>query len=135
MSEIEEKEKFIELRAEGMSFARISDAIGKSKPTLIKWSQELEIEIQNMRAIEQEALREKYLITKEKRLEMLGASLDKIKEEIAKRDLSEISTEKLFHLNIKLLQEIKGEEASSLVFARDASLMEMIISERKEWQA
>ncbi|KKS52559.1 MAG: hypothetical protein UV19_C0017G0004 [Parcubacteria group bacterium GW2011_GWA2_42_28] len=135
MSEIEDKEKFIELRAKGMSFARISDAIKISKPTLIKWSQELEIEIQNMRAIEQEALREKYLITKEKRLEMLGVSLDKIKEEIATRDLSEISTEKLFHLNIKLLQEIKGEEASSLVFARDASLMEMTISERKEWQA
>jgi DNA-binding XRE family transcriptional regulator len=37
----ESKEKFMELRAHGMSFAQISMQIGVSKTTLIKWNREM----------------------------------------------------------------------------------------------
>jgi len=135
MTDLSKQEKFIELRSKGMSFAKISEELGVSKPTLIKWSKELEVDIRNMQAIEQEALREKYLITKEKRLEVLGDSLEKVKQELAKRDFSEIPTEKLFYLNLKLLQEVKLEETSALVLARQGSLMEVDYSDVKEWNA
>ena len=136
MTDLDQQEQFIELRAKGMSFAKISEQLGVSKPTLIKWSRELEIDIKNMRAVEQEALREKYLITKEKRLEQLGENLDKIKQEIAKRDLSEIATEKLFYLNLKILQEIKTEETSSLALVYRTEGIELgDFTEVKQWNA
>lgn len=135
MTNINEQEQFIELRAKGLSFAKISEELGVSKPTLIKWSNEFEVDIQNMRAIEQEALREKYLITREKRLAHLSNSLDKVNQEMGKRDLSEITTEKLFYLNSKLLQDMKAEEISSLVFVRKGSSLEIDFSETQTWNA
>ncbi|HBP00919.1 MAG TPA: hypothetical protein DD454_01755 [Candidatus Moranbacteria bacterium] len=134
MSNLSKQEKFIELRAKGMSFALISNTLKVSKPTLIKWSKELELDIQNMRAIEQEALREKYFITKEKRIEMLGESLDKVKQELAKRDLSGVPTEKLFSLNFRLLQEIKTEETTALSFS-EKSMYEVDLTDLKQWCA
>ncbi|HEX8974354.1 MAG TPA: helix-turn-helix domain-containing protein [Patescibacteria group bacterium] len=134
MSDIKKQAQFIEMRATGMSFAKISEQLGVSKPTLISWSKDFELDIQNLRTIEQEALREKYLITKEKRIEMLGDSLDKVKQELAKRDLSEVPTEKLFALNIKLLQEIKAEEVSALPFSQKGAFV-MDLSELQEWSA
>lgn len=134
MSDLKKQEQFIEMRAMGMSFAKISEQLKVSKPTLISWSKDFELDIQNLRTIEQEALREKYLITKEKRIEMLGESLDKVKQELAKRDFSEIPTEKLFALNIKLLQEIKAEETTSLLFEEKGEY-KIDLSEVTEWKA
>jgi hypothetical protein len=134
MNDMQKQVSFIQMRAIGTSFAKISEELKVSKPTLIKWGKDFEIDICNLRTIEQEALREKYLITKEKRLEMLGESLDKVKQEMAKRDFSEIPTEKLFGMNIKLLQEIKTEETSSLSFSEMGSF-EVELGEYKEWRA
>ena len=39
------KEKFIQLRAKGLSFDKIAKQIKISKPTLLKWSEEFEKEI------------------------------------------------------------------------------------------
>jgi DNA invertase Pin-like site-specific DNA recombinase len=64
MANTEQKQRFIELRAKGNSFSSIAESISVSKPTLIKWSDELESDISNLKAIEQEALREQYLATK-----------------------------------------------------------------------
>ena len=134
MNDVQKQVNFIQMRAMGISFAKISEKLGISKPTLIKWSKDFELEIQNLRTIEQEALREQYLITKEKRIQMLGESLDKVKQEIAKRDFSEITTEKLLFINIKLLQEIKAEETSSLLFM-ERGQVDIDFSELKEWKA
>jgi len=128
---IEKKEKFVELRARGLSFSKISGEIGISKPTLINWSKELEIEIQNMRAIEWEALREKYQLTKEKRLLLFSESLDKIRKEISKRDLSDIPTEKLYYLHLKLLDKVKSEELIPALAKR--GFFKLDISETKVW--
>lgn len=42
---IKKREAFIKLRAEGLSYEKISKEIGVSKPTLIKWSKQGEKEI------------------------------------------------------------------------------------------
>ena len=46
MKSIEEKQRFVELRAKGLSFERIAEELKVSKPTLIKWSEELFHEVQ-----------------------------------------------------------------------------------------
>ena len=89
------KERFIELRAQGYSFDRIAKELGKAKQTLIDWSKDLQEEIANRKALELEALYEKYYLLKENRLQTFGAMLTKIKAEVERRDLSDVPTDKL----------------------------------------
>ena len=46
---IEKKDKFIELRAEGNYFDKIAELLDVSKPTLIKQQREFESEISNLK--------------------------------------------------------------------------------------
>jgi transposase len=94
----ETKEQFIELRAKGLSFDNIAKELGVSKQTLINWSKELSLEVSNIKAIQLEALQEKYYILKEKRIELFGEKLKAINDELSKRDLSDIPTERLLDL-------------------------------------
>lgn len=48
MKDLQCKEKFIQLRAQGLSFDKISKETGISKPTLIKWNQEYSKEVSNL---------------------------------------------------------------------------------------
>ena len=45
MTNNEEREKFIELRAEGLNFDKIAKELKRSKQTLINWNKELGGEI------------------------------------------------------------------------------------------
>lgn len=51
MKDQETKEKFVELRAKGLSFDRIAAELHVSKQSLINWAKELETEIGNMRKL------------------------------------------------------------------------------------
>ena len=115
METIEQKEKFIELRAKGYSFDKIAKELGRAKQTLIDWSKELEEEIANHKALELEALYEKYYLHKETRLQTFGELLGKIKKEIEKRNLSDVSTEELLELYLKYQAQAK-EEVTDPVF-------------------
>ena len=109
MELLETKERFIELRAKGMSFDKIAKEIGKAKQTLIDWSKELQDEIANRKALELEALYEKYYLLKENRLQTFGDMLTKIKKEIEQRDLSDVPTDKLLDLLLKYENQVKDE--------------------------
>ena len=54
-------QRFIELRAGGWTYARLMAELTVSKPTLIAWSRKFQYQIQNLKAIEMEALRERWL--------------------------------------------------------------------------
>ena len=95
------KEQFIQLRAQGVSYSNISKEIGKSKQTLIDWGKELEEEIRHLKAIELEAIYEKYFLLKEARLQSFGIVTQRIRQEIESRDFSDIPTEKLLDLFLK----------------------------------
>lgn len=109
MESIENKERFIELRAKGWSFDKIAKELGKAKQTLIDWSKELKDEVANRKALELEALYETYYLLKENRLQTFGGLLNKIKEEVLSRDLSDVPTDKLLDLFLKYNSQIKEE--------------------------
>jgi len=109
MEVIEIKERFIELRAKSWSFDKIAKELGKAKQTLIDWSKELQDEIANRKALELEALYESYYLMKENRLQTFGDMLTKIKEEIERRDLSDVPTDKLLELLLKYDSQVKEE--------------------------
>lgn len=106
---LDQKERFIELRAKGWSFDRIAKELGRAKQTLIDWSKELQEEIANRKALELEALYEAYYLQKENRLQMFGVMLTKIKEEVESRNLSEVPTDKLLDLLLKYNNQVKEE--------------------------
>lgn len=109
METTELKERFIELRAKGWSYDKIAKETGKAKQTLIDWSKELQDEIANRKALELEALYESYYLMRENRLQTFGAMLTKIKEEVERRDLSDVPTDKLLELLLKYNSQVKEE--------------------------
>jgi hypothetical protein len=109
MELLETKERFIELRAKGWSFDKIAKETGKAKQTLIDWSKELQNEIANRKASELEALYETYYLMRENRLQTFGAMLTKIKEEVDRRNLSDVPTDKLLELLLKYNSQVKEE--------------------------
>jgi hypothetical protein len=120
MKDIETQQRFICLRAEGWSFARIADELKISKPTLINWSRKFQFEIQNHRAINIESLHEKWLSTREARVSALGEQLHKVQAELSKRDLTSLTTHQLFTLEEALRRQIK-RETGPLRFSTPAS--------------
>jgi len=104
-----QKERLIELRAQGWSFDKIAKELGKAKQTLIDWSRELQDEIANRKALELDMLYEKYYLHKENRLQTFGELLKRIKDEIAGRNLKDVPTEKLLDLYIKYSDKVKEE--------------------------
>ncbi len=106
---MEVKAQFVELRAKGWSYLKIAKKLKVSKNTLANWGAELEGEIASLKAIELEALHEKYYMTKEARIKLLGEQLKAVKEELRKRGLEDVSTEKLLEMELKLYQALQDE--------------------------
>lgn len=110
MKDTDKKKEFIELRAKDWSFQRISEEIGVSKPTLIKWDKEFRYEIKTLNSIELEGLYQEYETTTNQRVAYLGEMHQKLIKELKTRDLSNVKTDKLLDMTIKTsdkLTEIK----------------------------
>ena len=98
-------ERFIVLRSQGCAFARIATELNVAKSTLIRWSRKYHHRIQNLQAVETEALSEDFKISRRRCLETLGEDIQKIREELARRDLKDVSTARLFVLSARLRKE------------------------------
>lgn len=106
INKTDKQQDFIELRAKGNSFDAIAKQLEVSKGTLINWSRGLEDEIQNYSALELDTLKEKYLISKKHQIQSYGEQLATVREELSNRDLSDVKTEKLIEIEVKLLEAI-----------------------------
>jgi len=109
MGKEEQKNRFVELRAKGYSYARIAEELGVSKGTLVNWNTELEGQIAQVRTVELEALQEEFFLLKEGRIRLIGKQLKAIQAEIGSRDLSKVKTDKLLELQLRYFEELKGE--------------------------
>lgn len=102
------KEKFIVLRSTGMSYGKIVKEINVAKSTLIKWNKDFEEEISKRRDENLNELRDKYLISEIKRVELFGKRLKSIRSEIQKKGLGELKIHQLLALEgkyVKCLEE------------------------------
>ena len=113
------KNKFVELRAKGLSIRKISEQLRHSPQTCLNWQGELEDEIAKLKAIELEALYEKYHLLKGHRVKLLGDQIKAIQNELKKRDLSQTSTDKLLELQLKYLEEAVKECVEPRIFSRE----------------
>ena len=119
MKSVEEKQRFVELRAKGLSFERIAEEIKVSKPTLIKWSEELFHEVQEAEFYELENLLENYKLMRKQRFEnyckLLSSALAELESRAAAGKLQEVPTEKLLSMAEQLEKRIQQETKQELV--------------------
>jgi hypothetical protein len=99
-------QRFIELRASGMTYARLMTELNVSKPTLLAWSRKHQFQIHNLKAIELEALGEKWLASVTDRVNAWGEQLRKVEAELAQREVGDLTTPQLHALAQSLRRQI-----------------------------
>ena len=100
------KVKFVQLRSSGKTYNEISDELKISKPTLIKWSKELEGDLHNEMEIQKETLLQNYNLNQERIFKLKSKIIDKLENEILNSNLSDVPKNKLLDTLIKLLDDI-----------------------------
>lgn len=105
-------QRFIDLRAQGWSNARLAAELDVSRPTLIAWGRKHQFQIQNLKTVELEALAEKWLASVTDRVCSLGGQLKQVEAELAQRNLADLTTPQLHSLARSLRRQI-GEATSS----------------------
>ena len=76
-------------------YARLETELNVTKPTLIDWSRKHQFEIQNLHAIELEALRAKWLASTSEHVDAVGEQLRRVEAELATRNLTKLTTPQL----------------------------------------
>jgi hypothetical protein len=105
------KQKFLELRAQGKSLRGVADELGIGLQTAVRWERELKEQIENQRAMELEQLQEEYWLTEHDRIKCFGGQLQQIRDQLNKRDLSDVETPKLLDMELKLDAALSKGEA------------------------
>lgn len=116
MSDEIKTQKFIELRATGLSLAKISKEIDVSKPTLIKWSKEFQKEIHNLTSIHLEDFKSHLAADRHSRIQRLLELSSRIDEELRSKSLSDLSVDKLFELSSRVNKAVDNLAQASLLF-------------------
>lgn len=102
--------KFIEMRAEGYSYTEIAEATNTSKSVLSKWQRTFDKEIKDeTRELVIEVQRE-FEANKIARISALSQMSMAIKEEICNRDLTDVTTARLFRMFTDVAAQLRKEE-------------------------
>ncbi len=107
--EQDKKDKFVELRAQGLSFDAISKQLSISKPTLIKLARELSDEVDWLKFMHMETLAEQYKMMRAARLERLGAVLQRVEVAPDQADYSRMTPDRLTELWLRLKDKMRDE--------------------------
>lgn len=62
MKDIETQHRFLELRAQGKSLRTIADELSVGRQTLVRWEREYKEQIENLKAMELDALLERQAV-------------------------------------------------------------------------
>jgi transposase len=107
MSSRQKRRRLIELRGQGVSYAKIAKEIGSAKTTVIRWSLELDVHINNAQTIEFEGLMEEYLATREHRIKALGTQLNNVTQALVECDYSKETPHRLTEIQSRITKEMQ----------------------------
>ena len=102
----ETKDKFIELRAKGISLDDIATQLDISKGTAVAWSARLNARIQQLRAVELQAIQERVLNSYEQDLTYMADELKRVQKILHERDYGYVDTQQLYWYQGALLARI-----------------------------
>lgn len=100
--------EFLKLRSEGKTYKEIANQLNVHPNTITNWSKELKEEIQNQDKEEYEELYCMYHMDRKARIQQYGEVLKMIDTEIDKRDLSEISLDRLLDYKLKYMNRLNA---------------------------
>lgn len=101
--------RVIELRADGVSYSKIAEQLSIAKQTAVDIAKEKIDEIGTLRAIEMEATFKAQQVNRDGRIAQLSTLHNRLREEIERRDLSQLPTKDLVALYLKTSDTLKGE--------------------------
>jgi hypothetical protein len=102
--------QFVQLRASGETFKAIAGRLDVPVALLIEWSRQLKEEIGNMKAVLFEEKESATFTKRSVRIGVLQTIADRLRDEIASRDLSDVPTDKLLVVFTKMTSHLKDEE-------------------------
>lgn len=109
MTDRDTENRIIELRARGKSYSTIASEVKVGKQTAIDVCKKYKEQIATLKALELEQLYEKQRITSTERITAIASLMQRVREEIDSRDLSQVPTEKLIDLYLKQASALKEE--------------------------
>jgi transposase len=119
MQEMNSKQqKFITLRADGISFDKIVKDLKVSKPTLIQWSKLFDEEIKDLQFESFIQIKELYSWNSKKRYETLLKQLNKIDESILNADLTKSTIKDLYTIKNDIIYKLDSLERNITVNAK-----------------
>lgn len=103
------KLRAIELRADGLSFERISKELSIAKQSAVDIIKENAEQVDTLRAVAVEATYEANQLNRAGRINQLVALHNRLREEIERRDLTDLPTKDLVTLFLKTSDTLKAE--------------------------
>jgi transcriptional regulator len=107
MHSTETVNQFLNLRAQGWSFARIAARLHVSKPTLLDWSHKHQSELDALKADQERSLEEAAQTSCELRLEHLTLFHTTLRQELIKRTLRSLSDQEVEALAAETERQIE----------------------------
>ena len=135
MKPLGEKYLFVELRAKGLSFDKISNKMNISKNTLISWSKEHKIDIINARELLRDAFQEQLMQNEVIKLEAYISFNAKLCDKIKKLDIDELHLKDSILIHKYLAENtdyMKGIKLKELVKNKPFSFNSDVV---EEWTA
>lgn len=109
MTDRDTENRIIELRARGKSYSTIASELKIGKQTALDVCKKYKEQIATLQALELEQLYEEQRITSTERITAIASLMQRVREEIDSRDLSQVPTEKLIDLYLKQSSALKEE--------------------------
>ncbi len=124
-------ERFIELRARGLSLDKIAQETGTSKPVLLKWSKDFQRELDEAQYFELQDLLSQYGIMRRGRVEVIAETLQSALTELRARAQSgnfmDLSTDKLLKVVLMLEARLERETGSRRLEFSDARNLDYML--------
>ena len=128
----EDVQKFIELRASGLSFDKIAQETGTSKPTLLKWASQYQQELEQAQYFELQGILAQYGIMRRARVEAVSETLKMALTELRARaqagNFGDLPTDKLLKLVLMLETRLERETGSRRLEFSDARNLDYILA-------
>ncbi|MGA3052005.1 MAG: hypothetical protein ABSE00_08820 [Chitinispirillaceae bacterium] len=111
----EMKEKFLDLKATGLSINKIAVALGISRTTALRWAAQLQEQIETRESLAVEEILERHRLKRVAEIEDIAAMREKIREAIKARDFNNESLRELMSLDKHF-----GERSEKLIIGYSA---------------
>ena len=110
MNREELKDEFVKLRLCGQTFDAIASKLLVSKQTLINWSKEGQVKetITTAKLTKHQSLLKAYELDRQAKIEYYAELAQKVKKELLNRDLTPLTTDRLFKLMIDCEERLKN---------------------------